>query len=159
MSILERYWTFPTASVMSATHLHPLPTTRSLSRLGRTLAGAQALKETLTILFLGLPLVREEPLVLLSALPGLVLYGLHWHLALGRAARGLAAAVWVFTLLDELGGLLLCEELDSPTRGQIRLLHWSYFLGLAFILLALGELGWRWSRRRAAVGLPARLRR
>lgn len=134
---------------MPATHLHPLPAALPLSRLGRALAGAQALKETMTILFLGLPLVKEEPLVLLSALPGLVLYGLHWHLALGRAARGLAAAVWAFTLLDELWGLLLFKELDSPTRGQIRLLYWSYFLGLAFILLALGELSWRWARGRA----------
>jgi hypothetical protein len=56
--------------------------------------------------------------------------------------------VWGFTLLDELWGLLLFQELDSPTRAQVRMLYWSYFLGLAFIILALGELGWRWQLRR-----------
>ncbi|ALW85371.1 hypothetical protein AUC43_09850 [Hymenobacter sedentarius] len=117
--------------------------------MGRSLAGAQVLKETLSIIFLGLPLVKEAPLVLLSALPGVVLYLLHWQLMLGRVGRVFATAVWVFTLLDELWGLILFQELDSPTRGQIRMLYWSYFLGLGIILLALGELGWRWQRRRA----------
>ncbi len=134
---------------MPTSHVHPLPPIPKLSRIGRALAGAQVLKETLSIIFLGLPLVKEAPLVLLSALPGVVLYLLHWHLALGRAGRVFATAVWGFTLLDELWGLLLFQELDSPTRSQVRLLHWSYFLGLAVILLALGELAWRWQRRRA----------
>ncbi|MBF9238332.1 hypothetical protein I2I05_13080 [Hymenobacter sp. BT683] len=134
---------------MPTSHVHPLPPVPTLSRLGRVLAGAQVLKETLSMVFLGLPLVKAAPLVLLSALPGVVLYLLHWHLALGRVGRAFAAVVWGFTLLDELWGLLLFQELDSPTRAQIRMLHWSYFLGLGFILLALGELGWRWQRRRA----------
>ncbi|WP_157781022.1 hypothetical protein [Hymenobacter sedentarius] len=134
---------------MPTSHLHPLPYAPKLSRLGRSLAGAQVLKETLSIIFLGLPLVKEAPLVLLSALPGVVLYLLHWQLMLGRVGRVFATAVWVFTLLDELWGLILFQELDSPTRGQIRMLYWSYFLGLGIILLALGELGWRWQRRRA----------
>jgi len=115
------------------------------------LAGAQALKETASIIFLGLPLVQASPLRLLSALPGVLLYLLHWHLALGRAGRALATAVWILTLLDELWGLFLFQELDSPTRGQIRLLHWSYFLGLSIILLALGELAWYWTGRRSQV--------
>ncbi|WP_156176081.1 hypothetical protein [Hymenobacter terrenus] len=134
---------------MPITHLHPLPVVPKLSRLGRALATAQVLKETLSIVFLGLPLVQEAPLVLLSALPGVILYLLHWQLALGRVGRLFAAAVWGFTLVDELWGLLLFQELDSPTRGQIRMLYWSYFLGLGIILLALGELGWHWQRRRA----------
>ena len=133
---------------MPALHLHPSSVIPKISNLGRLLAGAQVLKETLSIIFLGLPLVREVPLVLLSALPGVALYLLHWHLALGRAGRIFAAAIWGFTLLDELWGLFLFQELDSPTRGQIRLLHWSYFLGLGIILLALGELAWRWQRNR-----------
>ena len=131
---------------MLASHLHPPSLIPNISRLGRFLAGAQVLKETLSIIFLGLPLVKAVPLVLLSALPGVVLYLLHWHLALGRAGRIFAAAIWVFTLLDELWGLFLFQELDSPTRAQIRMLHWSYFLGLGIILLALAELGWRWQR-------------
>ena len=136
---------------MPTSHLHPTLTIPKLSRMGRALAGAQVLKETLSIIFLGLPLVKETPLVLLSVLPGVVLYLLHWQLALGRVGRMFATAVWVFTLLDELWGLLLFEELDSPTRGQIRMLYWSYFLGLFIILLALGELGWRWQRHRTKV--------
>ena len=134
---------------MPTSHLHPLSIVPKLSHLGRVLAGAQVLKETLSMIFLGLPLVKAAPLVLLSALPGVVLYLLHWQLALGRAGRIFAVAVWMFTLLDELWGLFLFQELDSPTRGQIRMLHWSYFLGLGIILLALGELGWRWQARRA----------
>lgn len=134
---------------MLTSHLHPLPTVPKLSHLGRALAGAQVLKETLSMVFLGLPLVKAAPLVLLSALPGAVLYLLHWHLALGRAGRLFAAAVWAFTLIDELWGLLLFQELDSPTRTQVRMLHWSFFLGLGLILLALSELGWRWQHRRA----------
>ena len=133
---------------MPVSLLHPPAVIPKLSPLGRFLAGAQVLKETLSIIFLGLPLVKAAPLVLLSALPGVVLYLLHWHLALGRAGRIFAAAIWGFTLLDELWGLFLFQELDSPTRGQIRLLHWSYFLGLVIILLALGELAWRWQRNR-----------
>jgi toxin CptA len=133
---------------MPALHLHPSSVIPKISHLGRILAGAQVLKETLSIIFLGLPLVKAAPLVLLSALPGVVLYLMHWHLALGRAGRVFAAAIWVFTLLDELWGLFLFQELDSPTHAQIRLLHWSYFLGLGIILLALGELAWRWQRSR-----------
>ncbi|WP_210520526.1 hypothetical protein [Hymenobacter terricola] len=134
---------------MPTSHLHPQSVVPKLSRLGRGLAGAQVLKETMSIVFLGLPLVKEEPLVLLSALPGVILYLLHWQLVLGRAGRIFAAMVWAFTLVDELWGLFLFKELESPTRGQIRMLHWSYFLGLGIILLALGELGWRWQRHRA----------
>ena len=133
---------------MPASHLHLSSAIPKVSRLGRFLAGVQILKETLSIIFLGLPLVKAAPLVLLSALPGVVLYLLHWHLALGRAGRIFAAAIWGFTLLDELWGLFLFKQLESPTRGQVRMLHWSYFLGLGIILLALGELGWRWQRNR-----------
>lgn len=133
---------------MPTSHLPSLPVVPKLSRLGRSFAGAQVLKETLSMIFLGLPLIKEQPLILLSALPGVVLYVLHWQLVLGRVGRGFAAAVWGLTLLDELWGLFLFQELDSPTQAQIRLLHWSYFLGLGIILLALGELGWRWQARR-----------
>ena len=133
---------------MPTAHLHPLPAAPKLSRLSRSFAGAQVLKETLSIIFLGLPLIQAQPLILLSAWPGVVLYVLHGQLVLGRVGRRFAAAVWGFTLLDELWGLFLFQELDSPTQAQVRLLHWSYFLGLGIILLAVGELGWRWQARR-----------
>lgn len=128
---------------------HPLPQAPKLSRFGRGLAALQVAKETLTIVLLGLPLVKAVPLALLTALPGVVLYALHWHLVLGRPERRLAAVVWVFTLIDELWGLLLFHELQTPTLGQLRLLNWSYFLGLGIILTALAELAWRWQSRRA----------
>ena len=131
------------------TKLLPLPTPARLSKLGRGLAAAQALKETLTILLLGVPLVREEPVMLLSLLPGLVLYLLHWQMWRGRVRWRYAAVVWAFTLLDELWGWEVFRELAAPTQGQIRLLHWSYFLGLGLIGLALAEIGWRYRRSRA----------
>ena len=134
---------------MSASHLRPLPALPKLSRWGRGLAGLQVLKETLSIIFLGLPLVKASPLILLAALPGVVLYLLHWHLTLGRVGRMFAAAVWAFTLVDELWGLLLFKMMEEPTHGQVRMLHWSYFLGLGIILVALADLGWRWQRSRA----------
>ena len=138
---------------MPASHLHPLPVVPKISRFGRLLAASQVAKETLSILFLGAPLVRElaqnAPLILLSALPGVVLYLMHWQLALGRVGRVFAAVVWTITLLDELWGWLLFQELEAPTHGQVLMLRWSYFLGLGFILLALGELAWRWQRQRA----------
>jgi len=138
---------------MPTSHLHPLPVVPKISRFGRALAAAQVLKETLSIVFLGLPLVQElaqdAPLILLSALPGVVLYLMHWQLALGRVGRVFAAVVWGLTLLDELWGWLLFKQLEEPTHGQEIMLRWSYFLGLGFILLALGELTWRWQRRHA----------
>ena len=133
---------------MPASRLHPLPALPKLSHWGRCLAGAQVLKETLSIIFLGLPLVKASPLIILAALPGVVLYLLHWHLALGRAGRMFAAAVWAFTLVDELWGWLLFRELEEPTHGQIRMLHWSYFLGLGIILVAFVDLALRWHRSR-----------
>ena len=135
-------------------HSHHLPGPARLSRFGQLLAGLQAVKETVTIIFLGLPLVKSVPLVLLSAVPGLVLYGLHWYMAFGKPERRLAVAVWVFTLLDELWGLLLFNELEAPTYGQVRLLHWSYFLGLATILVALMHIGLHWRKiRRKGLGI------
>jgi|SRR6476661_770649 len=133
---------------MPHTHAHALPHPPKLSRFGRLLAALQVAKETLSIVVLGLPLVKAVPLALLTALPGVVLYALHWHLVLGRPQRRLAAVVWAFTLIDELWGLLLFRQLESPTLGQERMLYWSYFLGLGIILTALAELCWRWQRRR-----------
>ena len=133
---------------MPTTHVHPPFSIPKLSQLGRLLAIAQVTKETLSIIFLGLPLVKAMPLVLLSAFPGVVLYLLHWHLALGRAGRVLAAGVWLFTLIDERWGVFLFQELDTPTQVQTQMLYWSYFLGLGIILLALAELAWRWQWHR-----------
>lgn len=123
-----------------------LPAPPKLSRLGRALAAAQAVKETLSFLLLVLPLALEAPLVLVSALPGLGLYLLHLYLAGGRASRVLALAAWVLTLADELWAVLLYHDLGAPLPA--RRLHLSHCLGIAFSLLALAELAWRWPRRR-----------
>ncbi|MFD1469207.1 hypothetical protein ACFQ48_13315 [Hymenobacter caeli] len=129
-----------------------LPASPRLSRLGRALAAAQAAKETLSFLLLVLPLALEAPLVLVSALPGLVLYALHLYLAAGRATRLLALAAWVLTLADELWAVLLYHDLGAPVPA--RRLHLSHCLGLGISLLALAELAWRWPRRRRPPGLP-----
>ena len=134
---------------MPNSHHHPLPSLPKLSRLGRGLAALQVAKETLTIIFLGLPLVQAVPLALLTALPGVVLYLLHWHLVLGRPPRRVAVIVWIFTLIDEAWGLLLFGEFEHATQGQVRFMYWSYFVGLAIIITALLEIGWRWQRQRA----------
>ena len=122
---------------MASSHFHAVPQIPRLSRVGRGLAAAQVLKETLTIIFLGLPLVQAAPLVLLSAVPGMLLYLLHWYMALGRIWRRLAGLVWVATLLDELWGLVLFQQFVNPTQGQIRMVYWSYFLGLGLISAAI----------------------
>jgi len=134
---------------MPNSHHHPLPSLPKLSRIGRGLAALQVAKETLTIIFLGLPLVKAVPLALLTALPGVVLYLLHWHLVLGRPPRRVAVIVWIFTLIDEAWGLLLFGEFEHATKGQVRFMYWSYFVGLAIIITALLEIGWRWQRQRA----------
>lgn len=125
-----------------------LPASPKVSRLGRALAAAQATKETLSCLLLVLPLALEEPLVLVSALPGLVLYLLHIYLARGRATRLLAVVVWVLTLADELWAVLLYHDLGAPLPA--RRLHLSHCLGLGISLLALAALARRWPRRRPA---------
>ncbi len=125
-----------------------LPASPKVSRLGRALAAAQATKETLSFLLLVLPLALEEPLVLVSALPGLVLYLLHIYLARGRTTRLLAVVVWVLTLADELWAVLLYHDLGAPLPA--RRLHLSHCLGLGISLLALAELARRWPRRRPA---------
>ena len=128
----------------------PLPAPRKLSRLGRALAAAQALKETLSFLLLLVPLAiaLRSPLVLVSALPGLVLYGLHLYLVGGRASRLLALVAWGLTLADELWAVFLYHDLGAPLAA--RRLHLSHWLGVGLSLLALAELAWHPRRRRRA---------
>ena len=38
--------------------------------------------------------MKAVPLVLLAAVPGIVLYLLHWYMAFGKPERRLAASVW-----------------------------------------------------------------
>ena len=129
-----------------------LPQLPRLSPLGRGLAAAQLLKETLTIVLLGVPLLLAQPVLAPAALPGLVLYLFRWVLVLGRVPRRAAAGVWIFTLLDEMWGLsLYLHAYDAPTARQLRYLKWSVGLGLGFTLAALAEIAHR--RYRARRGL------
>jgi len=129
-----------------------LPQPQRLSPLGRGLAAAQLLKETLTIVLLGVPLLLAQPVLAPAAVPGLVLYLFHWVMVAGRIPRRAAAGIWVFTLIDELWGIsLYLHAYDAPTARQLRYLKWSVGLGLLFTLAALAEIAYR--RYRARRGL------
>ena len=136
---------------MPHSHVHPIPSPKLLSPLGRGLATLQLAKETLTIILLGVPLLLGKPLLVLAALPGLVLYLFRWVLVLGRIRRRAAAIVWLFTIVDELWGLVLYLRATggAPTVRQLRYLDWSYRLGLGLAVAALLEIGYRRYRDRA----------
>ena len=137
---------------MPHSHFHPIPSPKQLSPLGRGLAALQLAKETATIVLLGVPLLYERPLLVLTALPGLVLYLFRGVMVLSNMRRRAAVIIWVFTLLDELWGLALYHQaVDAPTMRQLRYVHWSYRLGLVFSLAALLEIGYRRYRERASL--------
>jgi len=128
---------------------HPIPRPKRLSALGRGLAAAQLLKETLTIVLLGVPLLLAQPVLAPAAIPGLVLYLFHWVMVLGRIPRRAAGGIWLFTLIDELWGLsLYLHAYDAPTDRQLRYLKWSVGLGLVFTLAALAEIAYQRFRER-----------
>ena len=135
---------------MPHSRIHSIPSPKLLSPLGRGLAGLQLTKETLTIILLGLPLLRAQPVLFPAALPGMVLYIFRWTMVLGRVRRRAATAMWLFTLLDELWGLAVyLRAVDEPTARQMRYLTWSYALGMGFTVAALLEIGYgRYRERR-----------
>ncbi len=139
----------PVLPLLAMHLLLPLPAPPKASRLGQALAAAQAAKETQSFLLLVVPLSLEVPLVLISALPGLVLYALHLYLARGRATRVLALVTWLLTLADELWAVFLYNGLGAPLPAWR--LHLSHCLGLVISLLALAELARRWWWRRPPV--------
>lgn len=147
---------------MTQLSTHPIPRPKRLSALGRGLAAAQLLKETLTIVLLGVPLLLAQPVLAPAAIPGLVLYLFHWVMVLGRIPRRAAGGIWLFTLIDELWGLgLYLHAYDAPTDRQLRYLKWSVGLGLVFTLAALAEIAYqrlreRRGRRRALLGAALR---
>lgn len=136
---------------MPRPHVHPIPLSKVLTPLGRGLAALQLAKETATIVLLGVPLLLGKPLLVLAVLPGLVLYLARWVMVLGNARRRIATVIWLFTILDELWGLILYLRATggAPTLRQLRYLDWSYRLGLAFSVAALLEIGYRRYRDRA----------
>jgi toxin CptA len=142
---------------MPHAHSHHIPSPKLLSPLGRGIASLQLVKETLTIVLLGTPLLLSRPLLLLMLLPGIVLYLFRWVMVLGAFRRRAAVVVWGFTLMDELWGWFIYMRANElPTVRQLRYLHWSYWLGFALSLLALSEIAYRRYRDRA--GLRALLK-
>lgn len=130
-------------------HSALLPAAKQLSKTGRALAALQVVKEILTIILLGVPLLWAQPVLVPAALPGLVLFLYHVGMVRGQVPRRVAATVWVLTLLDEAGGLALyLNVVDAPTTQQLRYLQWSCGLGLAFTLAALLEIWWQRSGER-----------
>jgi hypothetical protein len=141
------------------TRLHSalLPEVKRLSAQGRVLAALQLVKETLTVLLLGLPLLVQQPVLVPAVVPGLVLYLYRWGLVLGQVPRRVARVVWLLTLLDEAWGLIIYHSVvNEPTARQLHYLNWSYGLGLAFTLAALAEISL--GRRRERRHLRALLR-
>ena len=135
---------------MPHAHAHPIPSSKMLSPLGRSLGALQLAKETATIVLLGIPFVLERPLLVLATLPGLVLYLFRWVLVTSNMRRRAAVVIWLFTLIDELWGLALyLRTVDTPKMQQLRYVNWSYRLGLVFSLAALAEIGYRRYREHA----------
>ena len=107
-----------------------------ISRLGRWLAGAQQLKDTLTIV--GMNIVLLFGLLFFGLpLPGLVLYALRWRLMRGKATRANAIWLWALGLLHELLCVALFASTDvrSELHEMAEYLTYGYALG-AFISLA-----------------------
>ena len=131
----------------------PMSTSTSLlltpvttSPLGRGLALAQVLKETLSALLLVLPTLLLRPWLVVAALPAVVLYGLHWALALSQLRRRAAALVWGVTLVEEVSTWLL-REVMATSVGRVHAGRVVFMTGLVISLLALVELAWRARRR------------
>ena len=84
----------------------------------------QLAKETATIILLGIPLLQGRPLLVLAVLPGLVLYLFRWVMVLGSFRRRAAVGIWLFTIMDELWGLVLYLRATdgAPTLRQLRYL-------------------------------------
>jgi hypothetical protein len=100
-----------------------------ISSLGRWLAGAQQLKDTITIvgmnfmllfglLFFGLPI------------PGLILYWLRWRLVRGQGGRNYALRLWGFSFLHE----ILCAALFASTDMHAELHEVAEYLTVGYLL-------------------------
>lgn len=103
----------------------PLP----ISRLARWLAGAQQLKDTLTILGLNFMLVFALFFYGLP-IPGLVLYFLRWRLASGRGSYQRAVVLWALSAVHE----FLCMLLFQSTEMKAELHEWSGWLSFGYTL-------------------------
>ncbi|MCB2407396.1 hypothetical protein [Hymenobacter lucidus] len=112
-----------------------------ISPLGRWLAGAQQLKDTLTILGMNIVLLFGF-LFFGLPLPGLVLYGLRWRLARGTASRVNAIWLWALGLLHEVvcAALFASADVRSELHEMAEYLTYGYALGAFISLVGLIEI-------------------
>ncbi|UOQ72182.1 hypothetical protein [Hymenobacter cellulosilyticus] len=99
-----------------------------ISTTGRWLAGAQQLKDTLTIL--GMNILLLFGVLCGIAIPGLVLYFLRWKLVRGKGRRQSAATHWAITLVHE----LCCGLLFMSADMQNELHEWGAGLAVGYLL-------------------------
>ena len=112
-----------------------------VTRLGRGVAIAQQLKDTLIILGMNFMLLFGI-LFYGIAVPGLVLYALRWRLVRGKSSPRRALAVWSFTFVHEVLCVLLFQSADMQSElmnGAAQLLSFGYLLGVGFSLVGLAE--------------------
>ena len=111
---------------------HSPAASAEISSLGRWLAGAQQLKDTVTIL--GMNFVLLFGLLFFGLpIPGLVLYLLRWRLVRGQGSRSAATRHWGFTLGHE----LLCAALFASADIRSELHELADYLTLGYGLGAL----------------------
>jgi hypothetical protein len=110
------------------------------SRLGRWLAGAQQLKDTLTIIGLNF-LLLFALLFFGLPIPGLILYFLRWRLARGLGSYNRAIVLWALSALHELLCVLLFQSVEMKTElhAAADWLSFGYTFGLVISLAALAE--------------------
>lgn len=113
--------------------------------LGRWLAGAQQLKDTLTIL--GLNVLLLFGLLLLGLpIPGLVLYALRWRLARGKATQNRALWIWGLSVVHELlcAVLFFSQEVHQELGSYASWIGSGYLLGAALSAVGFAEAeSWR----------------
>ncbi|RYU79729.1 hypothetical protein [Hymenobacter persicinus] len=107
-----------------------------ITALGRWLAGAQQLKDTITILGMNF-LLLFGLLVFGLPIPGLVLYFLRWRLVRGKGSRAYATRLWACSLVHE----VLCAALFASTELRAELHELADYLCLGYALGALLSAG------------------
>ncbi|GGE95565.1 hypothetical protein [Hymenobacter cavernae] len=119
----------------STIELAPLETTS----LGRKLAVAQQIKDTLTIL--GMNILLIFGIMFGVAIPGLVLYFLRWRLTRGKSSRTGALLLWGIGVLHEVlcAFLFASADLQSELHDWATYLAWGYILGVIINLFGLAE--------------------
>ena len=100
-----------------------------ISRLGRWLAGAQQLKDTLTILGMNIMLLFAL-LFFGLPIPGLILYFLRWRLARGVGSYSRALVLWGLSAVHE----LLCILLFQSAEIQTELHEVAYWLSFGYTI-------------------------